>query len=70
MRRNIYIMIILTNLSEIEEIDAKTMEVSLLVLVKNDSIFKIVSLRMMLASNYPKTLSSDTTTSTTTNMFM
>lgn len=48
-------MIILTNLSEIEEIDAKTMEVSLLVLVKNDSIFKIVSLRMMLASNYPKT---------------
>ncbi len=63
-------MIILTNLSEIEEIDAKTMEVSLLVLVKNDSIFKIVSLRMMLASNYPKTLSSDTTTSTTTNMFM
>lgn len=63
-------MIILTNLSEIEEIDAKTMEVYLFVLVKNDSIFKIVSLRMILASNYPRILSSDTTTSTTTNMFM
>ena len=41
-------MIILMNLSEIAEMAASTIEVSLLVLVKNDRIFIIVNLRRML----------------------
>lgn len=60
MSRNIYMPIMRINFYAMAEIESRTIDVYLLVRVKNVSIFRVVNLRMSRVSSSPIILISET----------